>query len=182
MCNVLLPPGFDPIAVNKYIISYRIVSCYIYIISYHHISYHSVSCYIISYIISYRIVSYRIVSYRILSYLIVSYRIISYHIISYIISYHIISYHIIYPYSLSGPSWPVIVRTLYLSPLTYKQNDHSKSIIKQSHYRPNRPWGFQTVEAPTFQDNRHMKVVRWSAVGVDNNVLKCHFEFMTTKL
>jgi hypothetical protein len=26
-----------------------------------------------------------------------------------------------------------------------------------------RPWGFQEVEAPRFQDNRHMKVVRLSA-------------------
>ena len=28
----------------------------------------------------------------------------------------------------------------------------------------NRPWGFQEVEAPRFQDNRHMKVVRLSAL------------------
>ena len=28
----------------------------------------------------------------------------------------------------------------------------------------NRPWGFQEVEAPIFQDNRHMKVVRLSAL------------------
>ena len=27
-----------------------------------------------------------------------------------------------------------------------------------------RPWGFQEVEAPRFQDNRHMKVVRLSAI------------------
>jgi len=27
-----------------------------------------------------------------------------------------------------------------------------------------RPWGFQEVEAPRFQDNQHMKVVRLSAV------------------
>jgi hypothetical protein len=27
-----------------------------------------------------------------------------------------------------------------------------------------RPWGFQEVEAPTFKDSRHMKVVRLSAV------------------
>jgi len=27
-----------------------------------------------------------------------------------------------------------------------------------------RPWGFQEVEAPRFQDNRHMKVVRMSAL------------------
>ena len=28
----------------------------------------------------------------------------------------------------------------------------------------NRPWGFQEVEAPRFQDNRHMKVARLSAL------------------
>ena len=33
--------------------------------------------------------------------------------------------------------------------------------VKQSHYRP---WGFQKVEAPRFQNNRHMKVVRLSAL------------------
>jgi hypothetical protein len=27
-----------------------------------------------------------------------------------------------------------------------------------------RPWGFQEVEAPRFQHNRHMKVVRLSAI------------------
>ena len=27
-----------------------------------------------------------------------------------------------------------------------------------------RPWGFQEVEAPRFQDNQHMKVVRLSAL------------------
>jgi len=26
MCTVLLPPGYNPIAVNKYIISYHIIS------------------------------------------------------------------------------------------------------------------------------------------------------------
>jgi len=33
--------------------------------------------------------------------------------------------------------------------------------VKQFHYRP---WGFQEVEAPRFQDSRHMKVVRLSAL------------------
>jgi len=36
--------------------------------------------------------------------------------------------------------------------------------IKQSHYRPGQAWGFQEVEAPRFQDSRHMKVVRLSAL------------------
>jgi hypothetical protein len=33
--------------------------------------------------------------------------------------------------------------------------------VKKSLYRP---WGFQEVEAPRFQDNQHMKVVRLSAL------------------
>jgi len=33
--------------------------------------------------------------------------------------------------------------------------------FKQSHYRP---WGFQEVEAPRFQDNQYLKVVRLSAL------------------
>jgi hypothetical protein len=36
--------------------------------------------------------------------------------------------------------------------------------IKQSHYRP---WGLQKVEAPRFKRNRHMKVVRLSAIRTD---------------
>jgi hypothetical protein len=36
--------------------------------------------------------------------------------------------------------------------------------VKQSHYRPGRPWGFQEFEDPRFQDNQHMKVVRLSAL------------------
>ena len=28
--------------------------------------------------------------------------------------------------------------------------------VKQSHYRPDRPRGFQEVETPRFQDNRHI--------------------------
>ena len=41
-------------------------------------------------------------------------------------------------------------------------------IKAQSYSNPitslNRPWGFQKVEAPRFQDNRHMKVLRLSAL------------------
>jgi len=37
--------------------------------------------------------------------------------------------------------------------------------VKQSHYRPGQALrGFQEVEVPRFQDNRHMKVVRLSAL------------------
>jgi len=30
-----------------------------------------------------------------------------------------------------------------------------------------RPWGFQEVEAPRFQDNQHLKAVRLSALRTD---------------
>jgi hypothetical protein len=43
---------------------------------------------------------------------------------------------------------------LYSSPSTEVK-------VKQSHYKPG---GFQEVEALRFQDNRHMKVVRLSAI------------------
>jgi len=33
--------------------------------------------------------------------------------------------------------------------------------VRQSHYRP---WGFQEVEDPRFQDNRHIKIVKLSAL------------------
>jgi hypothetical protein len=36
--------------------------------------------------------------------------------------------------------------------------------VKQSHYRPGQVLSFQEVEAPRFQDNRHMKMVRLSAL------------------
>jgi len=37
----------------------------------------------------------------------------------------------------------------------------SSGKVKQSLYWP---WGFQAVEAPKFHDNRHMKIVRFSAL------------------
>jgi hypothetical protein len=37
--------------------------------------------------------------------------------------------------------------------------------VKQSNYRPGQAMRFQEDEAPRFQDNRHMKVVRLSALG-----------------
>jgi len=46
MCTVLIPPGDNPIALNKYIISYHITSYHI--ISYHIISYHIISYHITS--------------------------------------------------------------------------------------------------------------------------------------
>jgi hypothetical protein len=36
--------------------------------------------------------------------------------------------------------------------------------VKQSHRGLDRPFGLQEVEAPRFLDNRHMKVVRLSAL------------------
>ena len=56
MCTVLLPPGGYPVAVNKYIMSYRIS----YITSHHIISYiisHHIISYITSYYISYHIIN-----------------------------------------------------------------------------------------------------------------------------
>ena len=43
--------------------------------------------------------------------------------------------------------------------MTYSTSPTKK--VKQSHYRP---WGFQEVGAPRFQDSRHMKVVSLSAL------------------
>jgi len=42
------------------------------------------------------------------------------------------------------------------------------------------PWGFQEVEVPRFQDNRHMKVVRLSALStgrlyLPGNIPGTHF-------
>jgi len=96
---VLLPPGVNPIAVDKYNISYDISYHIIsyHIISYHIISYHIISYHIISYHISYIIYHISHIIYHIshiISY-IISHHITSYHIICHI-SYHIISYHIIY--------------------------------------------------------------------------------------
>ena len=53
----------------------------------------------------------------------------------------------------------------------------SKAKEKQSHYRP---WGFQEVEASRFQDSRHMKVVRLSALRTGHlyptgNISGTHF-------
>ena len=92
MCTVLLPPGVNPIAVNKYII-YHIS----YTISYHLMSWHVMSCRVVSC----RVVSCHVMSCHVILYYIILYRIVSYiiscHVVSYHISYHIItSYHIIY--------------------------------------------------------------------------------------
>ena len=56
-------------------------------------------------------------------------------------------------------------------PYTWPWSGHFFSFItgkkvKQSHYRPDRPWGFQEFEAPRFQYNRHMKVVRLSDLSI----------------
>jgi hypothetical protein len=39
--------------------------------------------------------------------------------------------------------------------------------VKQSHYRPRQACRFQEFEAPRFQDNRHINVVRLSAIRTD---------------
>jgi len=41
-------------------------------------------------------------------------------------------------------------------------------VAKQSNYRPGQARGFQEVEAPRFQDSRHMKMVRFSALKTDS--------------
>jgi len=47
--------------------------------------------------------------------------------------------------------------------------------VKQSHCRPDRPRGLQEVEAPRFQDSRHMKMVRLSALRTPGNIPGTHF-------
>jgi len=42
---------------------------------------------------------------------------------------------------------------------------HASSLISNSITGLDRPKGFQEVEAPRFQDNPHMKLVRLSALG-----------------
>jgi len=45
-------------------------------------------------------------------------------------------------------------------------------MVKQSH---DRPGGFQEAEVPRFQDNRHMKVVRLSALSTGRLYLRKYF-------
>jgi len=57
----------------------------------------------------------------------------------------------------------------YLPPLHWLQSRKTVykgrcTKVKQSHYRPGQSLGFQEVEAPRFEDNQHMKVVRLSAL------------------
>ena len=53
-----------------------------------------------------------------------------------------------------------VCKRIQINPITGCLQKNSK----QSHYRPKRPRGFQEVEATRFQDIRHMKVVRVSAL------------------
>ena len=39
-----------------------------------------------------------------------------------------------------------------------------KPKVKQSHYKPDRTWGFQEVQTSRQQDNQHVKVVRLSGL------------------
>jgi hypothetical protein len=48
-----------------------------------------------------------------------------------------------------------------MAKLNEENREHIKVKVKQSHYRP---LGLQEVEAHRFLDNRHMKVVRLSAL------------------
>jgi len=65
--------------------------------------------------------------------------------------------------------WVVIEFTNYFACIYGSRIYHhgiGKVKVKQSHYVLDRPRGFQEVEAPRFQDNRHMKVVRLSALRI----------------
>jgi hypothetical protein len=43
--------------------------------------------------------------------------------------------------------------------------------VKKSHYKPGQTQGFQEFKAPRFHDNRHMKVVRLSALTLQEIIL-----------
>ena len=63
----------------------------------------------------------------------------------------------------------------YIYVRTHIQISNSNPIIGQD-----RPWGFQEVEAPRFQDNRYMKVVRLSDLHTgrfhaEGNIPDTHF-------
>jgi hypothetical protein len=120
MYTVLLAPGVNPIAVNKYNVLFCVLfvcKCVLYYchqvstqlqltntslsLSYHIISYyiiyHVTSCHVMSYIIPHHIIyniSYHIMSYimspHVMSCHVMSYHVMSCHVMSYIISHHII--------------------------------------------------------------------------------------------
>jgi hypothetical protein len=48
--------------------------------------------------------------------------------------------------------------------VAYHKEVKGKAIPLQAMTGHDRPWGFQEVEAPRFDDNRHMKVARLSAL------------------
>ena len=62
---------------------------------------------------------------------------------------------------------PVIVTTVFLKMSPQVRNMYCRIHCKR-YSNPctglDRSWGLQEVEAPSFQDNRHMKVVRFSAL------------------
>ena len=81
----------------------------------------------------------------------------------------------------SNRSWPNI-RQLRSQQLTEYSNrsppEHQPQmlLLKSTHFDApgnsilctgqDRPWGSLEVEAPRFQDSRHMKLVRWSAIRI----------------
>ena len=61
-----------------------------------------------------------------------------------------------------------LVRRLFVVQTEISQLCTWKLKVNQSLCRPGEVWGFQEVEAPRFQDNQHMKVVRSSALHTGN--------------
>jgi hypothetical protein len=73
--------------------------------------------------------------------------------------------HLVYhPTFFTIPSFAWILTSLWFTPVSHNHADRVKS-------NPitglDRPWQFQEAGAPRFQDNRHMKVVRLSALRTD---------------
>jgi len=63
---------------------------------------------------------------------------------------------------------PLYKKWLPMELLHYRNLNFYDLVVITIFFNPitglDRPWGFQEVEAPRFQDNRHMKVVRLSAL------------------
>ena len=70
-------------------------------------------------------------------------------------------------FNLYAYNWSV---SLHLPPLNFPKGNSPQQtfVIKWIKSNPitglDRPWGFQQVEAPRFQDNRHMKMISLSAL------------------
>jgi hypothetical protein len=75
---------------------------------------------------------------------------------------------------------PCILLRFHLSFRVCSSNTHNLLWQSNPITGLDRPWGFQEVEAPRFQDNRHIKVVRLSALRTGRlypkgNITGTHF-------